>query len=100
MLNHAALTLLSTLASLQRRHSGAILLLSSNRSRVWPDSAPEAAVAGNRALLRELEAERLVMAEPYAETKPRGTQILGMTSQGWRLAEQVNVPSAAPQRAA
>src|SRR5688500_18625143 len=92
ILEPAALTLLSNLAALQRRHTGAIILVSPSRARAWPDSAPEAVLPVDRARLRALEAERLVMVEPYTETKPRGTQILGMTSRGWQLAERLDQP--------
>ena len=100
MLEPAALNQLTSLAALQRRHSGAVILLSSNRTRAWPDVAPNVKVPVDRTLLRRLESEGLVMVEPYIEAKPRGTQILGMTSQGWRLAEGLTRPGPAPQRAA
>ena len=85
----AALSLLTTLATLQRRHSGAIILLSSTRTRAWPDIDPEVKVPVDRALLRTLETEGLVMVEPYTEVKPRGTQILGMTSKGWSVVDPI-----------
>ena len=85
MSDRAPLELLSRLATLQRRHSGGILLLASNRSSAWVDSRPEAKIAVDPAVLKELVAQGLVMVEPYAETKPRGTQILGMTSKGWKV---------------
>ena len=100
MIDTSARTLLNHLATLQRRHSGAIILVSSHRTHAWPDVAPEAKVPINRAQLRALEAEGLVMVEPYTESKPRGTQILGMTSKGWRLAEPDSRPSTAPLHAA
>ena len=89
MFDSAAFALLNTLASLQRRHSGAVILLAANRTSAWPDSQPEVRVSVDPALLRVLQEEGLVMMEPYAENKPRGTQILGMTSRGWSAAEEV-----------
>jgi hypothetical protein len=59
-----AFELLHDLASLQRRQSGGFILLAADRSRAC-------------------------MVEPYAEKKPRGTQILGMTSKGWGLIPRV-----------
>ena len=100
MIDPAALALLTTLATLQRRHSGAIILLASNRTRAWPDSEPDSGVPVDRALLRVLESEALVMVEPYTESRPRGTQLLGMTTKGWRLVDQLTAPTPSRRRAA
>ena len=83
MSDPAAFELLFDLASLQRRHSGDVILLAADRSRAWPSARREDQVPVRPAALRELQANSLIMVEPYAETKPRGTQILGMTSKGW-----------------
>ena len=85
MSDPAAFELLNNIAALQRRHSGGFILLSPDRSRAWPADQPENRVAIDPAALRELQANRLIMLEPYSETRPRGKQILGMTSAGWQL---------------
>jgi hypothetical protein len=86
MSDRAPFELLSKLATLQRRHSGGVILVASNRSGAWIDSRPEARMDVDPAILRELVAQGLVMVEPYDEARPRGVQILGMTSNGWKLA--------------
>ena len=84
-----AFELLHDLASLQRRQSGGFILLAADRSRAWLASQPEHPVVVNPTILRDLQSQSLVMVEPYAEKKPRGTQILGMTSKGWGLIPRV-----------
>ena len=98
MIDTAAVGLLNRLAGLQRRNSGGVILVASNRRSAWADSEPEVKMPVERGALKALEAEGLVMVEPYAETKPRGVQILGMTSKGWRMADEA--AGAAGQRRA
>ena len=81
----AALALLHELAALQRRHSGGFILLAADRSRAWLSTHPEHAAVIDPAVLDQLQAQGLVMLEPYAEKKPKDIQILGITSQGWSL---------------
>ena len=85
----AAVELLHDIASLQRRQSGSFILLAADRSRAWLASQPENPVRVDPQILRDLQAHELIMVEPYAEKKPRGTQILGMTSKGWNLIPRV-----------
>jgi hypothetical protein len=81
----AAVELLHDIASLQRRQFGGFILLAADRSRAWLASQPERPVSVDPTVLRDLQSQSLIAIEPYAEKKPRGTQILGMTSKGWGL---------------
>ena len=92
MIDTTALELLNELAALQRRYSGGVILLAANRSRVWVDSQEEVKVEVDSSVLRRLVDEGLVLLEPYSEKRPRGVQILGMTSRGWRMAEPAEGP--------
>lgn len=85
MSDPAAFELLHDIAALQRRHAGDFILVAADRSLAWPASRREAQVPVRPDVLRELQEHSLIMVEPYAEKKPRGTQILGLTSKGWGL---------------
>ena len=87
MIDTTTLELLNELAALQRRHTGGVILLAANRSRVWIDSRNDVKVTVDPGTLRRLVEDGLVLLEPYSEKRPRGVQILGMTSKGWRMAE-------------
>ena len=100
MIDSTALKLLNELAALQRRHSGGVLLLTANRTRVWVDSQEGVKMEVDSGALRRLVDEGLVLLEPYSEKRPRGVQILGMTSRGWRMAEPAGGPGRERRRAA
>jgi hypothetical protein len=57
-------------------------------------------MAVDPAILRELVTQGLVMLEPYDEARPRGVQILGMTSNGWKLAARTGGAAAQTRPAA
>jgi hypothetical protein len=93
MSDPAAFELLHHLAALQRRNAGGIILLNASRSHAHVAEREHDRVAIDPAKLRELQQHGLIMVEPYREARPRGTQVLGMTSKGWSaLPRDVGVP--------